>query len=220
MTAVLRGTMTQLVRRETRGGIVFEFRVTTADGGGLARASERIALGFREGDLVEVQGSRDPNGVLDASTMTRLIIKDRRSPWLSAPRRWLYFAIPAVSWVVINVVSRSSATGKTVWLDTNVSTIRPDPAPEWCVGWGIAGLALLAFAQLRVRNTELRWLCQAGAAVAVVTATAVYSDNFNAVYGMETVALLLSIAGVALVVALMGYERLTRRRQSTAGDTP
>jgi hypothetical protein len=219
MTAVLRGTITRLVRRETREGIVFEFWVATGDGGGPARAIERIGLGFREGDSVEVQGNRDQNGVLDASTMTRLITNDRRSPWLCAPRRWLYFAIPAASWVAMNVVSRSSATNQIVSLDVNVFTTRPAPAPEWCIGWGIAGLTLLLFAQKRVRNTELRWLLQAAASVAVLTALAIYSDNFDIVYGMETFALLLSIAGAALVAALMLYERVMQHRQSTARET-
>ena len=86
MTAVLRGTMSDLVRRETPNGVVFEFWVVAERDGALARAAERMVSGFQEGDLVEVRGQRDANGVLQAETLTR-VTPDQPQRVIDPPRR-------------------------------------------------------------------------------------------------------------------------------------
>jgi len=131
------------VQRETPVGIVFEFWVDAVDGSGPARASDQLGRGFREGDLVEVEGARDPNGVLDAKTMVRIVASESRLPaWLRPPMRWLLPLVPLAAFLTMAVMYQIGGTRRA---DRSVLAIV----------WVVLGAALYSYARKHISGQRL-----------------------------------------------------------------
>jgi hypothetical protein len=83
------GSVTSLKVLETTFGPVFDFDVAAADQRRL-RVRWRAPLGsqLRDGEIVEVRGPVDANGILDAQTVTRARSATGLSP------RWVWLALP------------------------------------------------------------------------------------------------------------------------------
>jgi hypothetical protein len=198
MTAVLRGRISRLVQRQTPAGIVFEFWVDAVEGSGPARASDRIAGQFREGDLVQVEGKRDANGVLDANSMTRIAAAESPlPPWLRSPARRLLLLVPLAALLAMAVMDQ---IGDVIDAD---GALLP-------VLWAGLGIALFSYGRKKIQRQPWMLLAKTVSAAMVVTAAATLLQ-FGAL--IETVEKLLVVAAVLAgitVAALVVYERRSK----------
>ncbi|HYU79691.1 MAG TPA: hypothetical protein VEK56_11945 [Vicinamibacterales bacterium] len=214
MIAILKGRLTQLVRRETPAGVVFEFWIEATGGGGPARAAEQIGSTFREGDLVELEGERDPSGVLEAKAMRRIVAKPSRLPrWLRPPQRRLLLAVPAVAFFTYVIVANSTSIR-----DRSEGTTVPSGAR--CLLWVTAGAGLMTYARKKIRSHQRLLLVETAAATMAGISAATYLRLGDLI---QTVQLLLFVASVLAAITLMSivvYERLTASPdQPNAGTT-
>jgi hypothetical protein len=209
MATILRGRVSQLVRRETPTGVVQEFWVTGATRSGLVTALAPAGTGLHEGEVVEVEGVLDANGVLCAARVTR-----ETSPglpaWLQAPRRWLLTSVPVTAWAAITVVFATTMED-TVMTDSGVLLFGDRVVPGACVAWIAAGIALGVFARKRLRAPVLRALLQVTAAAVVLAALGLLLDE--SIHMDDAVATLLVVSVVAAIVAVV-LERYVRARAS------
>jgi hypothetical protein len=183
------GSVMSLKVRETAFGPVFDFDVAVGDQRrGRVRWRAPAGSQLRDGDVVEVRGPVDANGILDAQTVTRARSATGLSP------RWVWLALPP-----------AIAGGS--WLAEQERDL------AW---WWIAGAIGLFFAArwktrgVRRRLLEIVAVGIGGAALMLDIAP---TDLREAVAAAGAV---LTIPATMAAAALLVRHRLSRRRQIEA----